>query len=291
MLRTLYVGNLYGARIYIHWSFWLLAILIVLSNLSEGIPHAISVLGFVFAVFACVFLHEVGHAVAARAFGRATRDITLLPIGGVARIEGGELNPRAEAWIAIAGPAVNFAIAALLAIVVSVSSWTNIADTKQLVKMSPWQQLLIANLVLGGANLIPAFPLDGGRLLRSVLCYWLEPKGATVLAARIGQWTSGLMVLTAIAWWNGSMILFGVILFLINAFQRIQSQVMIFTTSSRGPADGSGSPWNGPLDQDPYSSSGYGQYPYDRSNSIGPRDAPGKSHGKTIDAIEVKKLP
>ena len=99
------------------------------------------------------------------------------------------------------------------------------------------------------------------------------------------------MVLTAIAWWNGSMILFGVILFLINAFQRIQSQVMIFTTSSRGPADGSGSPWNGPLDQDPYSSSGYGQYPYDRSNSIGPRDAPGKSHGKTIDAIEVKKLP
>lgn len=287
MLRTLYVGNLYCARIYIHWSFWLLALLIVLSNLSEGLPHAVSVLGFVFAVFACVFLHEVGHAVAARAFGRATRDITLLPIGGVARIEGGELNPRAEGWIAIAGPAVNFAIAALLAIVVSIASWNNVADAKQLVKMSPWQQLFIANIFLGGANLIPAFPLDGGRLLRSILCYWLESKGATVLASRIGQWTSGLMVLTAIAWWNGSMILFGVILFLINTFQRIQSQLMIFTTSVRGPGAGGSSPWNGPFDHDPYSSNGYGPFPYDRSDLNGP----GKPDGKTIDAIEVKELP
>lgn len=287
MLRTLYVGNLYGARIYIHWSFWLLAILIVLSNLSEGVPHAISVLGFVFAVFACVFLHEVGHAVAARAFGRGTRDITLLPIGGVARIEGGELNPRAEGWIAIAGPAVNFAIGALLAIVVSFSSWTNMADTKQLVKMSPWQQLCIANLFLGGANLIPAFPLDGGRLLRSILCYWLEPKGATVLASRVGQWISGLMVLSAIAWWNVSMILFGVVLFLINTFQRIQSQLLIFTTSNRGPSDGGGARWYGPMGSDPFSPSGYGQPQFDRGDSLGP----GNAQGKTIDAIEVKELP
>lgn len=287
MLRTLYVGNLYGARIYIHWSFWLLAILIVLSNLSEGIPHAISVLGFVFAVFACVFLHEVGHAVAARAFGRGTRDITLLPIGGVARIEGGELNPRADGWIAIAGPAVNFAIGALLAIVVSFSSWTNMADTKQLVKMSPWQQLFIANLFLGGANLIPAFPLDGGRLLRSILCYWLEPKGATILASRVGQWTSGLMVLSAIAWWNVSMILFGVVLFLINTFQRIQSQLLIFTTSNRGPFEGGGARWYGPMGSDPFSPSGYGQPQFDRGDSLGP----GNAQGKTIDAIEVKELP
>jgi Zn-dependent protease len=227
MFRTLYLGTLQGAKIYIHWSFWILAFFVFLSGLSQGLSHAMAMLGFVFAVFGCVFLHELGHAVAAKAFGKRTHDITLLPIGGVARIEGGNMSAIAEGWIAIAGPAVNFVIASALLIGSSLSGAALDFDPGQLGKLSAVQQLIVANLVLAIFNLLPAFPLDGGRLVRSILCYWLDRASALRLAARIGQWTSGLLFLTSIVWWNGMGILFGIVLFLINTFQRLQAHVAI----------------------------------------------------------------
>jgi len=227
MFRTLYVGQLQGAKIYIHWSFWILAIFVFLSGLSQGVYQAIALVGFVFAVFGCVFLHELGHAVAAKGFGKKTHDITLLPIGGVARIEGGNLNAVAEGWIAIAGPAVNFVIALALLIGSSLSGASLAIDPKQVVKLTVVQQLIVANLALAIFNLLPAFPLDGGRLLRSILCYWFDRPVALRLAARIGQWTSGLLLLSSIVWWNGMGVLFGIVLLLINTFQRFQAQLTI----------------------------------------------------------------
>lgn len=231
MFRTLYLGKIQGAKIFIHWSFWILAIFVFLSGLSQGLPHAIATLVFVFAVFGCVFLHELGHAVAAKAFGRRTHDITLLPIGGVARIEGGDMSAVAEGWIAIAGPAVNLVIALAVLIGSSLSGLTFAIDPGQLVKLTWGQQLIVVNLALAIFNLLPAFPLDGGRLLRSVLCYWLDRPAALRLAARIGQWTSALLFLFSIVWWNGMGILFGIALFLINTFQRFQAQ---FTIAASG---------------------------------------------------------
>ena len=227
MLRTLYLGKLQGAKIYIHWSFWILAIFVFLSGLSHGLSSAVALLGFVFAIFGCVFLHELGHAVAAKAFGKKTHDITLLPIGGVARIEGGSMSAVAEGWVAIAGPAVNFVIAIALLIGSWLSGATLDFDPGQVEKLSAAEQLIVANLVLAIFNLLPAFPLDGGRLLRSVLCYWLDRPAALQLSARIGQWTSGLLFLSSIVWWNGMGILFGIVLFLINTFQRLQARVAI----------------------------------------------------------------
>ena len=233
MLRTLYVGQLQGAKIYIHWSFWILAIFVFLSGLSQGFSHAMALLGFVFAVFGCVFLHELGHAVAAKGFGKRTHDITLLPIGGVARIEGGNLSAVAEGWIAIAGPAVNFVIALALLIGSTLSGASLAIDPNQVVKLTPVQQLIVANLALAIFNLLPAFPLDGGRLLRSILCTWWERPAALRLAARIGQWTSGLLLLSSIVWWNGMGILFGIALFLINSFQRLQAHVQIAASEGK----------------------------------------------------------
>ncbi len=265
MFRTLYLGKLQGAKIYIHWSFWILAIFVFLSGLGQGVSHAIGLLGFVFAVFACVFLHELGHAVAAKAFGKKTHDITLLPIGGVARIEGGNMTAVAEGWVAIAGPAVNFVIAIALLIGSSLSGAALDFEAGQVLKLSFAQQLIVANLVLAIFNLLPAFPLDGGRLLRSVLCYWLDRPAALQLSARIGQWTSGLLLLSSIVWWNGMGILFGIVLFLINTFQRLKARVTIAATE--GTIFESAWPPNSPFDQ---------SHRFDDSN--------------TIDAVEVREV-
>lgn len=267
MFRTIYLGKRQGAKIYIHWSFWILAIFVFLSGLSQGVSHALSLLGFLFAIFGCVFLHELGHAVAAKAFGKKTHDITLLPIGGVARIEGGNMSAIAEGWVAIAGPAVNFviALALLLGAWISGSVIRFDVDPDQVVKLNAAQQLIAANLVLAIFNLLPAFPLDGGRLLRSVMCYWLERPVALRLAARIGQWTSGLLLLSSIFWWNGMGILFAIILFLINTFQRFQAQLTI--SASEGAIFESAWPPDSRFDE---------------SNHF--------DDSKTIDAVEVREV-
>jgi Zn-dependent protease len=232
MFKTLYLGNIYGTKIYIHWSFWILALIVFLSNLSQGFGAAVSAVGFVFSVFACVFLHELGHAWAARRFGRPTLDITLLPIGGIARIQGGTLDPWPDGWIAIAGPLVNFAIAAILGLGLSVGALPSMDFTK-ISQMSWAQQLLIANLALAVFNLLPLFPLDGGRILRSLLCYFTSRPRAIEYSARIGQWGAGFLILFFL--WNLDFVgvLFGIVLYGINSLQRLQSKLIVIQQSGR----------------------------------------------------------
>jgi Zn-dependent protease len=271
MFQTLYLGNLQGARIYIHWSFWILAVFIFLSGLSQGFGHAFALLGFVFAVFGCVFLHELGHAVAAKAFGRRTLEITLLPIGGVARIEGGEMGAVAEGWVAIAGPAVNFVIAFTLLIGSSLSGAALDVSPEKVVKLTAVQQLIVANLALAIFNLLPAFPLDGGRVLRSVLCYWLSRSQSLVVASRVGQWASALLILTSIVWWNFMGIIFGIVLFLINSAQRFQGQIL---------GQRNGDPFQRPFPFDPT-----GNSPWDNRPGNGP-----PNDNRTIDALDVREV-
>ena len=234
MLKTLYLGNLFGTKIYIHWSFWILALFVFLGNLSQGLGHAVSSLGLIFAVFACVFLHELGHALAAKYFGRPTLDITLLPIGGIARIQGGKLDPWPDGWIAIAGPMVNFAIALVLGSGLLIGALPSIELGKSKISEMSWaQQLLIANLALAVFNLLPLFPLDGGRILRSLLCYVTSREKAMDISARVGQWGAGLWILFCL--WNLDFIgvVFGIVLLGINSFQRLQSKLIVLQQSGR----------------------------------------------------------
>jgi Zn-dependent protease len=141
-------------------------------------------LGFALAVFACVLLHEFGHALVARRFGIETRRITLLPIGGVAELERSPDDPRAELWIAAAGPAVNLGIAGALALVgFALGSFATGGLLSVVLSGLVW-----ANLLLGLFNLVPAFPMDGGRVFRALASKRVGQLRATQLAAKLGRY-------------------------------------------------------------------------------------------------------
>src|SRR5688572_33142303 len=135
MRGSLRLGQIAGIKVFVHWSFFLLLGWIFTGAMVAGRGAAAAGLGVVFilALFACVLLHEFGHALAARRYGIATRDITLLPIGGLARLERMPREPRQELVIALAGPAVNFALAAVLYLaLVATGGVSSVAETASL---------------------------------------------------------------------------------------------------------------------------------------------------------------
>jgi Zn-dependent protease len=183
------IGEVAGIGVYIHATFLLLILFILILDWTQAhsLMIALAGVGFVLAVFLCVVLHEFGHALTARQYGIRTRDITLLPIGGLARLERMPDDPRQELAVALAGPAVNVLIAALLYVVVVLRGVEPRVDAFQLVGGDFLNNLLSVNVVLGAFNLLPAFPMDGGRVLRALLATRLEYTRATQIAARIGQ--------------------------------------------------------------------------------------------------------
>ena len=183
------IGEVAGIGLYVHVTFWVLIFFILFMNWSHGHNLITALYGavFVLVIFGCITLHELGHALTAHRFGVRTRDITLLPIGGLARLERMPDDPMQELWVALAGPAVNVGIAALLYVVI-VSAGGGISFGQ-----FEWfggnflNKLMIVNLWLVAFNMIPAFPMDGGRVLRSLLARRLEFGRATRISARIGQ--------------------------------------------------------------------------------------------------------
>lgn len=184
-----HIGRILGIPTRIHASFALVLLWIGFStwnDLNSGVAVMFGV-GFALAVFACVLLHEFGHALVARRFGIETRRITLLPIGGVAELERAPEDPRAELWIAAAGPAVNFAIAGVLAVIGwAVGMFSGAGPGSQLLSMV-FSGLLWANLMLGLFNLVPAFPMDGGRVFRAWAAHRYSRVRATQMATRLGR--------------------------------------------------------------------------------------------------------
>ncbi|MGP1345048.1 MAG: site-2 protease family protein [Phycisphaerales bacterium] len=191
MSASLRIARPFGINLYIHWSFWLIVVWVLYIYLStgKGIHAAIEGVIFVFAIFACVVLHELGHALAARRYGIPTRDITLWPIGGVARLQRMPTSPIQELVVAIAGPAVNIAIAVILAaILIPLKQLTLSPDTLLQGTGAFFSRLLVVNLFLVAFNMIPAFPMDGGRVLRAILGLLSVPYDkATAAAAAVGQ--------------------------------------------------------------------------------------------------------
>jgi Zn-dependent protease len=188
------VGTVLGIPIRIHFTFVLLLFWFGAVSADQGQGFLGGVV-FLLLLFGCVVLHELGHAAMARRFGVRTREIVLYPIGGVARLE--EMpSGKAELLIALAGPAVNFLLAAPLAVLLWMQADGSAGRLLEIAREAPLLlQLLSVNLVLGLFNLLPAFPMDGGRVLRAALSLAIGEERATSIAATIGQ---GLAILLAI---------------------------------------------------------------------------------------------
>lgn len=196
------IANISGIEVRIHATFLLLlAFYGATSYSSGGTGEALMSVTFILLLFFCVLLHEFGHAFAARAFGIRTPDITLLPIGGVARLERMPSKPWQELIIAVAGPAVNVVIVILLAL-----AFRGIPMPSDLETANPTRELMVGvffvNITLVIFNMIPAFPMDGGRVLRSLLAMRLPHATATLVAARVGQGIAVLFALSAVSPWK-----------------------------------------------------------------------------------------
>jgi Zn-dependent protease/predicted transcriptional regulator len=186
---TWHLGTVAGIAVRMHATFLLLLVFVGWQHWlqDQSLGSVIGGVSFILALFTCVVLHEFGHALAARRFGIATRDITLLPIGGVARLERMPEEPLQELWVALAGPAVNVVIAvALYGVLTATAGFVPAVEVD--VARGPFlERLMFVNLALVGFNLIPAFPMDGGRVLRAVLATRMEYTRATQIAANLGQ--------------------------------------------------------------------------------------------------------
>jgi len=199
---SLKLGTFAGIGVYVHATFSLLIVWIAVMHWIEGRTLAAVVEGvaFMLAIFTCVVLHEFGHALTARRYGIRTRDITLLPIGGVARLERMPEQPMQEFWVAVAGPAVNVVIAALLFLWLSVTSRLEPLASLTMTGGSFVERLMVVNGFLVAFNLIPAFPMDGGRVLRSLLALRLPYTRATQMAATLGQGIALVFGLLGLIW-------------------------------------------------------------------------------------------
>jgi len=178
-----------GIGIYVHFTFLLLPLWIGFTFFSERhqwIDAALGV-GFVFLLFVIVVLHELGHAITARRFGIRTRDITLLPIGGLARLERMPEDPKQELLVALAGPAVNVCLAVLLFAAIGAGGQLERLAYLSLAGSGWLATFMWVNIVLAAFNLVPAFPLDGGRVLRALLATRMNYPQATRIAASVGQ--------------------------------------------------------------------------------------------------------
>lgn len=198
------VARIFNIPVRVHWSFFVLVLGYVFYAGYDTDWDTTAMLWsgiFVLVLFILVVLHEFGHALTARRYGVSTRDIILLPIGGVARLDHLPEKPAHEFWVAIAGPLVNIAIAALLSVYLFrftpeqrweilngvvyakgnffLDDYTNV---DRFIFFMAW-----LNVILAAFNLIPAFPMDGGRILRALLSIPFGRLSATMLAARIGQ--------------------------------------------------------------------------------------------------------
>jgi len=227
------IGTFFGIPVRIHWTFLLIFAYILFTGLSEGHSMQMILVEMVFmlCMFVCVVLHEFGHALTARRYKIRTEDIILLPIGGVARLRNMPAKPVQELWVAIMGPMVNLVIAILLFTFLMFKNgwnqWVSQVDAEGLVMN--WQNflfiLMVANLGLLVFNMIPAFPMDGGRVLRAFLAMWLGRLNATKWATRIGQIICVVLILTGVYYGAWTLALIGLFIFL-SAGQEYRSVVV-----------------------------------------------------------------
>ncbi len=197
MGRSFRIGSVRGVPIRLHWSFPLLGVLVILPSSGRTTARSLAEgLIWIAALFVCIVVHELSHSFVARRRGFLVHDIVLLPIGGVSEISGLPGAPRDELAIAIAGPLGSLALALLFAVAGLVSG--AVLWPPSMFAGAILSRLLWANLLLAGFNLLPAIPMDGGRVLRALLAHRRTDLRATGLAVQIGRFIGLAMVVVGL---------------------------------------------------------------------------------------------
>jgi Zn-dependent protease len=232
MFSSWKVGRPFGIDLKLHSTFWLLPAFVFLTGWFDGGPrNALLDTAVILTVFGCVALHELGHALAARMYGIRTQDITLYPIGGVARLDRIPERPLPEIVIALAGPAVNVVIALLLLPLVLAngmlpSLWPS--------SLNPVPEFLVkvfaSNVMLVVFNLIPAFPMDGGRVLRAFLSWFTDRVSATNAAATLGSVIAVCMGIYGLFYGMPMLVVLAVSLFIMG---RQEAEMVRYTEAYR----------------------------------------------------------
>jgi Zn-dependent protease len=221
---SLPIAKVKGIEIRVHFTF---ALVLIWAAWDWGVQQGLGLAGALYGIalisllFLCVTLHELGHSLVARHYGVVVHDITLLPIGGLARLEGELARPAQEFWMALAGPAVNVALATVLgAVALPLLGWRALGGLGLL-----WGRLnglgaerllvdlLSANVGLALFNLLPAFPMDGGRVLRALLALRMGELDATRLATRVGQGLAVILGLLGLLGGGLNLLLIAVFIF------------------------------------------------------------------------------
>ncbi len=236
------VARIAGIDISIHITFLLIVLLFAVQWGSiHGIFGAFFGVALVLSLFLCVLLHELGHSLAAQRLGIGVQQIMLLPLGGVALLSRTVTRPLHELLIALAGPLVNVLLAILIGAVLAATGNLLLLDSSAMVQglnvALTWQTLLLwlfeANILLVVFNMIPALPLDGGRVLRSVLAMATDFRRATRIAAVLGQGIAVSLGLYALLSGNLFLLLIAVFIFLGAGQEQLASQARVVLSSHR----------------------------------------------------------
>ena len=273
MFKTIHAGRLFGIDLYLHWTLWPLLIYVLMWSLGSGSASGVGfALSFLLIVFVSVYLHELGHALTARRLGIQPRDIVLMPLGGMARFEATAIPPRSDLWIAAAGPLVNLALAAIAAVPLMLTS----SDVSLLQPLSGQSILLLIvqmNLILGVTNLLPAMPLDGGRILRAGLSLRLPALHASAITNRVSRYVAaGLMIVGL--FYSTMLLLFGLFIFVTSVIGSLSLRAASMLQRN-GLANESGSGFD--------SIFGESQKPASHGRTSGGR-------ADVVDAVEVRQL-
>ena len=235
MKWSINAGKIFGIKLRIHLTFFLLLLFVFASDMKKGFEPALLSVLFVCAIFACVVIHELAHSLVARRFGREPKSITLLPIGGVATIDMMPTRPSQEIAISIVGPATNIVIAILL---VLLFGWQIVAAAHE---QHPGflttfiADLIVANIVLAIFNLIPALPMDGGRVLRSILALKFDYLRATIWAVAVGKVISAFFVIYG--FYSGDFWLALIGFFIYSGAESEKRQAIFLTMLAQRPPD------------------------------------------------------
>jgi Zn-dependent protease len=196
-----------GIQLELHWTFLLLLLFFGAQGYGAGgLIAALMSVGAVCLIFFCVILHELGHSFMALHYGIRIYRILLLPIGGMAQFASIPQKPKEELWITIAGPAVNFALAGISWLVIKGGALQQWSDPYELSFLSIMHFVFMANIAMGLFNILPIFPMDGGRIFRAILAFMMPYTKATQIAVNLGKGLAVIGIALAVVFWQNFML-------------------------------------------------------------------------------------